>query len=542
MMQKIKKLPLFRKVLLFSFLITFLVAVSTAGISFILHSKLLEDQIEERVEGLSSLWSTTINTEDIFSVKEFQDLDNPALGRLVKNVSLINERNAAFVEAYILDPEIHENSSFYVLAASKHYNDLGLENMSYYKGGEEFTKTFKTVINEDRASSTGVYKDQYGTWITAFSPIKDERGNVIALLGVDAEASFVGADEKKITAILIYSFLIITIIVYFLLSWGLKKVIEPINEIIYGINEVSSGNFNVRLQIEEFSDLKKLAERFNMMTRQLSILFDRLSATSQQLGPPPKRQDPMQWEAALDEMENIFQKTKFQQELQRAEKMNAIGQLAASVAHEIRNPMTVVKGFLQIFLAKESMSDEERMYIKLMIEEMNRAETIINDYLSLAKPDLKQIEQVDGAELASKVVDLMNSYAMMSKNIDMAIHISEPIMVRGNKSELNQVLINILKNGIEAMKEGGKLTLTLKEEGDYGVFIISDTGIGMSEEALKRLGTAFYSLKEKGTGIGLMVCYQIIERMKGKIEVESKEGEGTTFRIYVPLFSAKEQE
>ncbi|RSK45435.1 sensor histidine kinase, partial [Bacillus canaveralius] len=355
-------------------------------------------------------------------------------------------------------------------------------------------------------------------------------------------ASFVGADEKKITAILIYSFLILTIIVYFILSWGLKKVIEPINEIIYGINEVSSGNFNVRLQIEEFSDLKKLAERFNMMTRQLSILFDRLSATSQQLGPPPKRQDPMQWEAALDEMENIFQKTKFQQELQRAEKMNAIGQLAASVAHEIRNPMTVVKGFLQIFLAKESMSDEERMYIKLMIEEMNRAETIINDYLSLAKPDLKQIEQVDGAELASKVVDLMNSYAMMSKNIDMAIHISEPIMVRGNKSELNQVLINILKNGIEAMKEGGKLTLTLKEEGDYGVFIISDTGIGMSEEALKRLGTAFYSLKEKGTGIGLMVCYQIIERMKGKIEVESKEGEGTTFRIYVPLFSAKEQE
>ncbi|WP_257958675.1 sensor histidine kinase [Bacillus sp. V3-13] len=541
-MQKIKNLPLFRKVLLFSFLITFLVAVSTAGISFVLHSKVLKDQIEERVEGLSSLWSTTINPGDIFSVKEFQDLDNPALARLVKNVSLINERDAAFIEAYIVAPEIYENSKFYVLAASEHYNHLGFKNLSYYTGGEEFTKTFKTVMKEDRVSSSGVYKDQYGTWITAFSPIKDERGNVIALLGVDADASFVGAYEKKITAILIYSFLIITILVYFILSWGLKKVIEPINEIIYGINEVSSGNFNVRLQIEEFSDLKKLAERFNMMTRQLSILFDRLSATSQQLGPPQKRQDPIQWEAVLDEMENIFQKTKFMQELQRAEKMNAIGQLAASVAHEIRNPMTVVKGFLQIFLAKESMSDEERMYIKLMIEEMNRAETIINDYLSLAKPDLKQIEQVDGAELAGKVVDLMNSYAMMSKNIDVITHINGPIMMRGNKSELNQVLINIIKNGIEAMKDGGKLTLTVKEEGDYGVFIISDTGIGMSEEALKRLGTAFYSLKEKGTGIGLMVCYQIIERMKGKIEVESKEGEGTTFRIYVPLFSAEEPE
>ena len=86
-----------------------------------------------------------------------------------------------------------------------------------------------------------------------------------------------------------------------------------------------------------------------------------------------------------------------------------LGRLAASVAHEIRNPMTVVKGFLQIFLAKEQMSDEERMYIRLMIDEMNRAETIINDYLSMAKPDLEQTERINGKELAEKAMDLMNS-------------------------------------------------------------------------------------------------------------------------------------
>ncbi len=93
-------------------------------------------------------------------------------------------------------------------------------------------------------------------------------------------------------------------------------------------------------------------------------------------------------------MQNIMEKSKSHRDLQRAEKMNAIGQLAASVAHEIRNPMTVVKGFLQIFLAKEQMSDEERMYIRLMIDEMNRAETIINDYLSMAKPDLEQTKEL----------------------------------------------------------------------------------------------------------------------------------------------------
>ena len=215
--------------------------------------------------------------------------------------------------------------------------------------------------------------------------------------------------------------------------------------------------------------------------------------------------------------------------------MNAIGQLAASVAHEIRNPMTVVKGFLQIFLSKEQMSDEERMYIRLMIDEMNRAETIINDYLSMAKPDLEQTERINGKELAEKAMDLMNSYAMMAKNITMMAPRIEEIEIKGNKSELQQVLINMLKNGIEAMKDGGQLSLSLYQEGQFGVFKVSDTGIGMTQDELKRLGTAFYSLKEKGTGMGLTVCYQIVERMKGKIEVESEKGVGTTFRIYVPI-------
>ena len=167
---------------------------------------------------------------------------------------------------------------------------------------------------------------------------------------------------------------------------------------------------------------------------------------------------------------------------------------------------------------------------------MNRAETIINDYLSLAKPDMEKTESIDGKELAEKAMDLMNSYAKMSKNIIMLTPVLDQVTVRGNKNELHQVLINILKNGIEALKNGGELSLSLYTEGQYGVFEISDTGIGMTGEELQRLGTAFYSLKEKGTGMGLTVCYQIIDRMKGKIDVKSEKDIGTTFKIYVPLY------
>ena len=272
------------------------------------------------------------------------------------------------------------------------------------------------------------------------------------------------------------------------------------------------------------------------ITSRFSILAEKLAATNEKTNDPSEKTEFILLQDVFEQLENLIEKSMVFRELQRAEKMNAIGQLAASVAHEIRNPMTVVKGFLQIFLAKDQMSEEERMYIRLMIEEMNRAETIINDYLSLAKPDLEKTESIDGKELAEKAMDLMNSYAKMSKNIILLTPVLDSVTVRGNKNELHQVLINILKNGIEALKDGGELSLSLYKEGQFGVFEISDTGIGMTAEELQRLGTAFYSLKEKGTGMGLTVCYQIIDRMKGKIDVKSEKDVGTTFKIYVPLY------
>lgn len=337
--------------------------------------------------------------------------------------------------------------------------------------------------------------------------------------------------QKFIISLIILLLFMIPFI--YLVIWKLSfQIYEPVRQISTGLNEISRGNFNIKLEIEE-SDL---CDQFNHITSRLSIIAKKLAATNEKINDQSEKVTFIQLQDIFEQLENMIEKSMVFRELQRAEKMNAIGQLAASVAHEIRNPMTVVKGFLQIFLAKDQMSEEERMYIRLMIEEMNRAETIINDYLSLAKPDMEKTESIDGKELAEKAMDLMNSYAKMSKNIVMLTPVLEQVTVRGNKNELHQVLINILKNGIEALKDGGELSLSLYRENQYGVFEISDTGIGMTQEELQRLGTAFYSLKEKGTGMGLTVCYQIIDRMKGKIDVKSEKDVGTTFKIYVPLY------
>jgi len=531
----INNMPLFNKILLFSFMITTLVVVSIIGSSFYLQAKQMESHMKDRVEGVAGLWSSTLSPSDIKVAAEMKNIDHPSSVRLVKLLTMVNNNNASFLGAYLVLPDIYPNNKVYILAASDIYKEYSFGSLMYYDAGNEFLNAFRKAKEGKTITSTGIFKDQYGSWISSFAPIMDDKGNVVAILGIDAKAAIIRNNQTEILKILLIELAAIIFLVFITLNWGLKRVLKPVNDLFYGIKEISTGNFNVRLPVHDQSELSLLSDRFNEMAAQLSHLFERVSAASKQLGQSSMNEsDSLLLEEAINTMEDIFERTKLQQELQRAEKMNAIGQLAASVAHEIRNPMTVVKGFLQIFLAKD-MSDEEHMFLKLMIEELNRAETIINDYLSLAKPDVGKLEVIDSRDMAEKVMDLMTSYAMMSKNISLHTEIKEDMKIRGNKNELKQVLINILKNGIEAMKDGGKLSLTLEKKGSYGVFIIRDTGIGMTEDELSRLGTAFYSLKERGTGMGLMVCYQIVERMKGHIKVSSKKGKGTTFEILVPL-------
>lgn len=533
----LRNMPLFNKILLFSFLITTLVVVSTIGSSFYLQSNQLETQMKVKVEGVAGLWSSTLPPADIKLAAEMKKTDHPSSIRLVKLLTMVNNNTTSFLGAYLILPDVYPGNKVYILAVSDIYKEYSFDSLMYYDAGKEFLNAYNKAKEGKTVTSTGIFNDQYGSWISSFAPIVDEKGEVVALLGVDAKASIIKYNQTEILKILLLEMSVIILVVYLILNWGLKRVLKPVNDLFFGIKEISTGNFSVRLPVHDQSELSLLSDRFNEMASQLSQLFDRVSAASKQLRQSSQAEsDSLLLEEAINTMEDIFERTKLQQELQRAEKMNAIGQLAASVAHEIRNPMTVVKGFLQIFLAK-NMSEEEHMYLKLMIEELNRAETIINDYLSLAKPDVGNLEVIDSRDMAEKVMDLMTSYAMMSKNISLHSEIKEDLKVRGNKNELKQVLINILKNGIEAMSDGGKLSLTLERKGSFGVFVIRDTGIGMTDEELSRLGTAFYSLKERGTGMGLMVCYQIIERMKGHIKVSSIKGEGTTFEIMVPLLT-----
>ncbi|OIJ10640.1 hypothetical protein BKP35_13200 [Anaerobacillus arseniciselenatis] len=226
----------------------------------------------------------------------------------------------------------------------------------------------------------------------------------------------------------------------------------------------------------------------------------------------------------------------YQREVQRAEKLRIVGELAASVAHEIRNPLTTAKGFLQMLYGAENITREQQKYIDISIKELDQSNRIIKDYLSLAKSDDNLLEVIEINFEVHAVVEAMSSFALMnSVEINFNPNVKS-VQIKGNKSKFKQVLLNIIKNGIEALEltPSGRIDIYTLEDENFATVQIKDNGCGMTETEVRDLGLPFYSTKKEGTGLGMMVCYKIIEAMGGKITVTSKKGIGSCFTIALP--------
>ncbi|MHA7750889.1 ATP-binding protein [Paenibacillus chondroitinus] len=219
-------------------------------------------------------------------------------------------------------------------------------------------------------------------------------------------------------------------------------------------------------------------------------------------------------------------------EIYRSEKLSVLGELAATIAHEIRNPITVSKGFLQL-LKSRTQNETDLKYSILALEEIDRAEAIISEYLMYAKPQAEKVEKIDVKAHLSNVISITEPYVTSKGHIVESQ--LEDLYVYGESKKLTQVMINLIKNAAEAIEKNGKITIHAFAQNKYAVIEIMDTGIGMNEEQLQRLGNPFYSTKAKGTGLGLMVSYRIIEALGGTIRVQSKQGIGTKFSVLIPL-------
>ncbi|PLT29056.1 sensor histidine kinase [Peribacillus deserti] len=234
-------------------------------------------------------------------------------------------------------------------------------------------------------------------------------------------------------------------------------------------------------------------------------------------------------------IEQILANMKAREKYLNSERLNLISELSASVSHEIRNPLTVTSGFLQLLNQSVTITQEEKKYIEYSLQELKRAETIVSDFLAFAKP---QSENMIFSNLEAEMEYTKNiiiPYANMHQ-VEVEYSFNNSLYIHYDKNQLQQCLINLYKNGIEAMKEnGGMLFINVYEANKSIIIKIRDTGIGMDKEEISRLGRPYYSTKTEGTGLGMLMVYSTVHKLKGTIEVESEKRKGTVFTIFLPV-------
>lgn len=216
-------------------------------------------------------------------------------------------------------------------------------------------------------------------------------------------------------------------------------------------------------------------------------------------------------------------------EVGKMERLSLVGQMAASITHEIRNPMAVIRGFVQ--LLNERSSDEQESYFRIILDEIDRANAIINDFLSLAQNRIVSKELCQLHDIINELLPLLWADAnLRGQSIDLRL-CENMELLEMNSKEIKQLILNLVRNGMEAMNDKGILRIETINFHDTIQLRVTDNGVGIPEDKRVHLFEPFYTTKMSGTGLGLPLCLSIVERHNGKIHVESIVGAGTTFIV-----------
>lgn len=230
---------------------------------------------------------------------------------------------------------------------------------------------------------------------------------------------------------------------------------------------------------------------------------------------------------------DITELRRYQNEMIRMDRLKLIGVTSAGIAHEIRNPLTTVKGFLQLFKEKEKYADD-REHMDLMIEELDRANVIITEFLSLAKNKAGNLKMQNLNASIRKMLPLLESEAL-KKGLFIKQELEEIPDLMIDQGEIRQLILNLVQNGLDAMSADGSLTIKTYKNSEGGVTLaIKDQGKGINPEIMDKIGMPFFTTKDYGLGLGLAICYNIAHRNNARIDVKTGQ-KGTTFKVNFPL-------
>ena len=363
-------------------------------------------------------------------------------------------------------------------------------------------------------------------YLTGYQPIRDITGKIVGILYVGMlEAPYVDLRNK-----VVYSFfgigvlgVGIVVLLYFFITSGITR---PLREMAAATGKIAEGDLSIELSSKSKDEIGRLAQSFNHMLMRLK----------------QARKELEDYGRVLEEKveERTRELTQMQDHLIQSEKLASMGQLSASIAHEVNNPLSGALIYNQLIAKKISRGDFDREailnYLSKMEHELSRSTKLIRSLLDFSVQSEPKFKEVNVNEVLNRALELgIHAGSKENTRVEKDLQPLPTFMV--DPDQLEQVFVNLIMNALQAMPAGGKLTLRTFLENRELKIAVRDTGCGIPPENLTKIFTPFFSTKKevKGVGLGLSVSYGIIQGLKGRIEVESKVGEGTTFTVCLPI-------
>ena len=418
---------------------------------------------------------------------------------LIQNTVEKYQRNEEIQELTVVDRDFTIIASFTPNEIGKKMSDVSLSQSILL--GKKVTSSL---------SGRGI--------VTVFSPLYQKQ-NIIGGFKVKISLSDIEQSLSRSRTIVILYILFSAVLIIcfgtFLLS---RYLVKPITRLIQFTDGISEGEFHSASVIDEKNEIGKLSYSLNRMSVRLS-------------------DDKKRIEDYISSLKEANQRLKeAQAEVLRSEKLASLGRLSAGIAHEIGNPLGVIRGYTGMLLKGGENQEEMQDYFRRIEVEIDRINRIINELLDYSRISPTESFPVDVNQVIREALSL-TSLQKLPQDIKLTLRLADQIPpTLANTHQLVQVLINLILNARDAMPGGGEITIATHDAGDTITVEIGDTGAGIREEDLAKIFDPFYTTKGpgQGTGLGLAISLGIIESLGGKIKVESSPGKGTTFTLLLP--------
>ena len=398
------------------------------------------------------------------------------------------------------------DSSFLTSVADVHSLDLRL----YLSNPNGFAEIFSSQRFEDRQPmvphaieqilrSTRQPSEQFTSRYSGlYWPILNDKGELQGVIysGLLRHTSLVGlVNQTNLFTLIFLLGSVLSLTVGWLVS---ERLTRPLRGLSEGVRAVIAGDYNQRVAVSGNDELAELSSTFNHMT------------------------------ARLDQLHHL------EAQLRRRDRLHALGEVAMGLAHEIRNPLGIIKTATQLLHRRADLGETDKRHLEYVVSEVTRINDLITEFLDFAKPSAPVRAQQAARPLVEDILGFCKP-ELESHNIDALIDDQAPgATLYADAGQLKQACLNLILNAIDAMPDGGHLTVRINREDDYTIIGFADTGEGIAADMLERIFTPFVTTKASGTGLGLAKVFSIMDSHDGRIECISEKGAGATFNLYIP--------